>query len=226
MFAGPNIAETAALLGDPARANMLLALLSGQALTASELAGEGGVTKSTASAHLARLETGGLIVQCKEGRHRYFRLSGPDVGEVLERLMSLSARAGRLRTRPGPREPELRRSRVCYDHLAGALAVRALDSLIARQLVSRHGDSLFVTEQGRIFFGSLGVSAVSSRRAECRACLDWSERRHHLAGALGAGLLDHIYARNFAVRVEGTRVVRFTASGRRWFDFTFPEIVA
>ena len=226
MTAGPNIAETAALLGDPARANMLLALLSGQALTASELAGEGGVSKSTASAHLARLETGGLIVQAKEGRHRNFRLSGSDVAEVLESLMSLSARAGRPRTRPGPKEPELRESRVCYDHLAGTMGVRVLDSLTARGLVARDGEALSVTGEGRAFFDGLGVTAGPSRRAECRACLDWSERRHHLAGGLGAGLLDLIYARGLGARVEGTRVVRFTAPGRRWFEATFPEVAA
>lgn len=226
MNAGPNIAETAALLGDPARANMLLALLSGQALTASELAGEGGVSKSTASAHLARLETGGLIVQAKEGRHRYFRLSGSDVAEVLESLMSLSARAGRPRTRPGPKEPELRRSRVCYDHLAGTAGVRMLDGLLARGLVARDGETLAVTGPGRAFFETLGVSAGASRRAECRACLDWSERRHHLGGGLGAGLLDHIYSQGLGARVEGTRIVRFTAAGRRWLDETFPVIEA
>jgi len=227
MKAGPDIAETAALLGDPARANMLLALLSGQALTASELAGEGGVSKSTASAHLARLETGGLIVQTKEGRHRYFRLSGSDVAEVLESLMSLSARAGRPRTRPGPKEPELRDARVCYDHLAGTLGVRALDSLAARDLVVRDGETLAVTEAGRAFFSDLGIlPEAGGRRPECRACLDWSERRHHLAGGFGAGLLNHIYGRGLGARVEGTRVVRFTAAGRRWLDETFPVIEA
>lgn len=223
MKVGPDIAETAALLGDPARANMLLALLSGRALTASELANEGGVSKSTASSHLARLETGGLIAQAREGRHRYFRLAGADVAEVLERLLTLSARAGRVRTRQGPKEPELRESRVCYDHLAGTRGVRLLDSLVARDLVARTGDDLALTETGRAFFHRLGVSVPSdSRRVQCRACLDWSERRHHLAGSLGAVLLEHIYSRGLGARLEGTRVVRFSAAGKRWFDETFP----
>lgn len=224
MKAGPDIAETAALLGDPARANMLLALLSGQSLTASELAGEGGVSKSTASAHLGRLESGGLIVQAKAGRHRYFRLSGPDVAEVLERLMTLAARAGRPRARPGPKEPELRESRVCYDHLAGTLGVRALDSLLARGLIVADGETLAVTVRGRVFFGTLGIASEGgARRPECRACLDWSERRHHLAGAFGAGLLDYVYETGLGARVEGTRIVRFTVRGRRWFDEAFPD---
>ena len=223
MKAGPDIAETAALLGDPARANMLLALLSGQALTAGELACEGGVSKSTASSHLARLETGGLIKQTKEGRHRYFRLAGADVAEVLEGLMTLSARAGRPRTRPGPKEPELRESRVCYDHLAGTLGVRALDSLIERGLVARSADDLYVTAEGRLFFAQLGLETpLGSRRVECRACLDWSERRYHLAGSVGASLLDHIFTHRLGTRVCGSRVVQFSAAGKRWFQETFP----
>lgn len=227
MRSGPDIAETAALLGDPARANMLVALLSGQALTASELAAEGGVSKSTTSAHLARLETGGLIEQTRAGRHRYFRLSGSDVAEVLEGLLSLSARAGRPRTRPGPKEPELRHARVCYDHLAGTTGVRVLDSLFRRALiVARAGEGLTLTDTGRVFFEELGVSVGASRRVECRACLDWSERRYHLGGGFGAGLLDLIHDRGLAARVEGTRAVRFTAGGRRWLDETFPLIQA
>ncbi|NNG02830.1 MAG: winged helix-turn-helix transcriptional regulator, partial [Inquilinus sp.] len=124
MKTGPDIAHVAALLGDPARANMLTALMSGRALTASELASEAGVTPQTASAHLARLQQGGLVVPRKQGRHRYYALTGEDVAAVLEALMGLAARTGHLRTRTGPKDPALRRARVCYDHLAGELGVR------------------------------------------------------------------------------------------------------
>src|SRR4051812_39496459 len=113
---GPSIAPIAALIGDPARANMLTALLSGKALTASELAQEAGITAQTASSHLTKLESGGLLDMVKQGRHRYFRLAQADVAEMLETIMGVAARAGHLRSRPGPSEPHLRKARVCYDH--------------------------------------------------------------------------------------------------------------
>ena len=124
MKEGPDIAQTAALIGDPARANMLVALMDGHALTATELAHEAGVTKQTASSHLARLTDGGLLVREVQGRHHYFRLNGPDVGAVLEALMGVSAARLGPRTRPGPSDPALRHARVCYDHLAGEMGVQ------------------------------------------------------------------------------------------------------
>ena len=119
----------ASLVGDPARANMLTALMTGRALTASELAHQAGITPQTASSHLAKLEGGGLIEQEKQGRHRYYRLSDPDVAGVLESLAGLASRAGHMRARIGPKDPALRRARVCYDHLAGDLGVQMLDSM-------------------------------------------------------------------------------------------------
>ncbi len=131
MKEGPSIASVAALIGDPARANMLAALMSGRALTAGELAREAGIAAPTASGHLARLREAGLVLVEAQGRHRYVRLAGPEVAAVLEGLMGLSARDGRLRTRPGPRDPALRTARVCYDHLAGEWGVRLYDALLA-----------------------------------------------------------------------------------------------
>ena len=131
MKTGPDIALIASLVGEPARANMLTALMSGRALTASELAREAGVTPQTASAHLAKLEGGGLLALEKQGRHRYYRLTGPDVAAVLEGLMGLAARAGHTRVRTGPKDPALRRARACYDHLAGDLGVQLFDGLVA-----------------------------------------------------------------------------------------------
>src|SRR5437870_4864151 len=121
---GPSIALVASLAGEPARANMLSALLSGKALTASELASEAGVTLQTASSHLSRLEAGGLVTSLKQGRHRYFRLAENDVAEMLEAMMGVAARAGHMRTRTGPKDPAMRKARVCYDHLAGEMGVR------------------------------------------------------------------------------------------------------
>src|SRR4051812_7227788 len=126
---GPSIAPIAALAGDPARANMLAALMSGKALTASELANEAGVTAQTASSHLAKLENGGLVSAVKQGRHRYFRLADSDVATMLESMIGVAARAGHMRTRTGPGDPALRKARVCYDHLAGEMGVRMFDSL-------------------------------------------------------------------------------------------------
>ena len=223
MKVGPDIALVAALLGDPARANMLTALLAGQALTAGELAREAGVAPQTASGHLARLEKGGLVTVRRQGRHAYFALSGEDVAAVLEGLMGLAARTGHARTRPGPREPALRRARVCYDHLAGELGVAMLDGLIAAGRITGE-DDLMLTPAGAAFVVGLGIepgALAGGRRPVCRRCLDWSVRRSHLAGALGAALLARIYAAGWARQVEGSRIVAFTPSGLQAFEATF-----
>src|SRR6201992_3129638 len=135
MKAGPDIAMIAALVGDPARSNILTALMTGRALTASELAHQAGVTPQTASSHLSKLEAGGLIEQEKKGRPLYYRLSDPDVAAVLEGLEVLAARAGHMRLRTGPKDPALRHARVCYDHLAGDLGVQMLDSMKQQKLL-------------------------------------------------------------------------------------------
>jgi DNA-binding transcriptional ArsR family regulator len=219
---GPLIAQIAALLGDPGRANMLTALLDGRALTASELALAAGVSAPTASGHLARLLDASLLVAERQGRHRYFRLSGTDVAGVLEGLMGLAQRTGAVRVRTGPRDSALRAARVCYDHLAGERAVALADALQARGLVTLAPEAA-LRAKGRAFFAGLGldISALErARRPVCRACLDWSERKSHIAGALGAAILDHVLAARWARRSEG-RVVTFTAAGATAFDRTF-----
>lgn len=224
MKAGPNIAHVASLLGDPARANMLTALMSGRALTASELASEAGVTPQTASSHLARLHEGGLVVPRKQGRHRYFRLTGEDVAAVLEGLMGLAARTGHLRTRTGPKDPALRRARICYDHLAGELGVRMFDSLATRQRIVLDNDAVTLTETGRDFAADFGIGLNAlgrTRRPLCKACLDWSARRSHLAGALGAAFLQRFYALGWAAREPGSRIVAFSRRGEDAFAAAF-----
>ena len=213
---GPDIATIAALMGDPGRANMLTALMGGQALTAGELAREAGVTAQTASSHLAKLQAAGLLVGRKQGRHNYFALSGDDVAGVIEALIGLAQRTGHTRVRTGPKEPAMRKARVCYDHLAGELAVSMLGHLTARGFITETGDDLTLTVTGRTFMQALGLdlSALSrSRRPLCKGCLDWSVRRTHLAGALGAALLDRFYALGWASRQAGTRLVTFTPRG-------------
>lgn len=221
---GPDIALIGALIGDPARANMLSALMAGKALTASELAVEAGVTLPTASAHLKRLEEGGLIHQRKQGRHRYFALAGADVGAVLEAIMGLAAAKGHARVRTGPRDPAMRKARVCYNHLAGDLAVEMFDRLRASGALAGDPDGLELTPVGTEFFASVGIVPATlavGRRPLCRACLDWSARRSHLAGALGGAVLDLVFAKRWATRLEGTRVVAFTANGERQFRRQF-----
>lgn len=222
---GPNIALLGTLIGDPGRANMLTALMSGKALTASELAGEAGITSQTASSHLAKLESGGLVRQRKQGRHRYFSLSDQDVSDLLELMMGVAAKRGHLRTRTGPSDPALRKARVCYNHLAGEMAVRMLDSLLARGLLASRDDRLDLTEDGRLFAVEFGVDLETlqkSRRHLCKSCLDWSARRNHLAGSLGTALLDRLYRNGWAIREEGTRIVTFDRLGEARFLANFP----
>ena len=219
----------ASLVGDPARANMLTALLSGRALTASELSQEAGVTPQTASSHLSKLEAGGLIEQEKQGRHRYYRLADPDVGGVLEGLAALAARAGHMRVRTGPKDPALRRARVCYDHLAGDLGVQMLDSLRQQKLVRQNKHDIELTTEGARFLESaLQIDAdtlAHPRRPVCKACLDWSERRHHLAGTLGAAIMNRFAELKWAARdaTPGSRVVNFTRNGEKRFAALFGE---
>jgi DNA-binding transcriptional ArsR family regulator len=221
---GPNIALIGSLVGDPARANMLEALMSGKALTASELAREGGVTPQTASSHLAKLEGGGLVTVEKQGRHHYYRLSGTEIAEVLEGLAGFAMRAGHLRTRTGPKDPAMRRARVCYDHLAGDLGVRMFDGMQRRHLVSGNAASIDLTRSGEQFCERLGLDLVPLRgmkRPLCKTCLDWSARRHHLAGTLGAALLSRFYELKWARRENQSRVVTFSPKGGTQFNRLF-----
>jgi DNA-binding transcriptional ArsR family regulator len=215
---GPHIARIAALIGDPARAEILTALMGGQALTATELAGVAAVTKQTASAHLAKLLDARLVALEAQGRHRYYRLADDDVARLLESLMGVAYRAGALRLRSSPREPALRNARVCYDHLAGEQGVQLLEGLARRRYVAaapERGD-LALTPAGAEFFRGFGVDveALSAgRRPLCRHCLDWSVRRHHLGGALGAALLQRVFALGWARRASASRAVNFTPAG-------------
>ncbi len=215
MKAGPDIAMVAALVGDPARSNMLTALMTGRALTASELAHQAGITPQTASSHLAKLEAGGLIEPEKQGRHRYYRLTGPDVAGVLEGLAGLAARAGHMRVRTGPKDPALRRARICYDHLAGDLGVQMLDSMKNQRLVRQRKQDIELTAEAE--------TLSHPRRPVCKACLDWSERRHHLAGTLGAAMMTRFTELKWAARdsTPGSRVVNFTRNGEKRFAALF-----
>ena len=215
---GPSIVRIAALVGDHARAEILTALMGGEALTATELAEVAGVTKQTVSTHLAKLVDAQLLAVESQGRHRYFRLAERDVAELLESLMGVAYRAGALRIRSSPREPALRKARVCYDHLAGDLGVLVFDSLDRRRWLRSRGAALELTSNGKRFCREFGIDVdalARQRRPLARACLDWSVRRHHLAGAVGAAVLNRCLALGWARRAKSSRVVVFSDAGER-----------
>jgi DNA-binding transcriptional ArsR family regulator len=218
---GPNIARIAALVGDPARSDVLTALLTGRALTATELAAVAGVTKQTMSAHLSKLLDAALVAVEQQGRHRYFRLADDDVAVMLESLMGVAFRTGAVRLLLSPREPALRRARICYDHLAGELGVTAYEALLHRGVLEVSHEVLSLSKSGAQWFRDLGIdteAAARQRRTLCRACLDWSERRHHLAGSLGAALLTRLHEFQWATRDRNSRVINFTPRGLQSFQ--------
>jgi len=219
---GPNITTIAALVGDTARGQVLSALMAGRALTATELADAAGVTRQTISNHLAQLVDAGLLSVEKQGRHRYFRIADEDVAQMVESLMGAAALARAPRV--GPREPALRKARVCYDHLAGELGVLVYERLAQRGAFTLGPDGIALTPQGRQAMATLGVDPAppNGRRPFCHTCLDWSERRHHLAGTLGAALLARFEQLGWARRMPDSRVMAFSAAGeaalRDWLD--------
>ena len=219
-----TIAEAASLIGDVSRANILLALMGGQALTASELADHAGVTAQTTSAHLAKLTASRLLALEKQGRHRYYRLASPEIADALEALLAVAA-SGPPRHHPvGPRDQALSAARTCYDHIAGRLGVALLDSLRTHgRLILSDGTGV-VTDDGWKFLNGLGIhvdAGQPSARPLCRTCLDWSERRPHLAGRLGVALFEHVLGLGWVDRVPGSRALRITTLGRRGFASEF-----
>jgi len=217
-----RIAEIAADLGDAGRTAMLCALLDGRALTARELAEVAGVTPQTASGHLRRLTEAGLLAVTSQGRHRYYRLASAEVAGLLEDLMRYAG--GRARPRTGPRDPALRAIRSCYDHLAGRLAVGVADRLLQEGFVELSEEGGLVTDRGHAFLAGIGISldpVGRSGRPLCRPCLDWSERRPHLAGRLGAGLLAFYRREGWLGPAERPRLFRLTRAGERGFARVF-----
>lgn len=213
---GPNITTIAALVGDPARAQALTLLMAGRALSATELADAAGVTRQTISSHLAKLVDARLLAVEAQGRHRYFRIADADVAAMLETLMGIAFGAGSLppHLRLGPSAPALRKARVCYDHLAGEIGVLVHDRLAAHGAFGFGPEGIELTATGNSLVGKLGVDVAAlagGRRPVCRTCLDWSERRHHLAGALGSALLDRVESLGWARRIVGSRVIAFDA---------------
>jgi DNA-binding transcriptional ArsR family regulator len=226
MFTTAALAETAALVGNPGRAAMLMALMDGRALTAAELARAAGITPQTASDHLARLTAAGLLSRQCQGRHHYHRLASPAVAHMLESIMEATATDEAQRPRravvTGPRDQAMRHARTCYDHLAGQLGVRLADALGERGYVELSDEGGAVTDSGMDFFRRFGLElgAGPAARLYCRPCLDWSERRLHIGGTLGAKLAARCFALNWIRRNSESRAVTVTPAGQRGFRET------
>jgi len=215
MLSIAGLAEIAALVGDRSRAAMLMALMDGRALTAGELARAAGVTAQTASGHLAKMLEAGMLVLEAQGRHRYYRLASPAIAGMLEAMM-VAAAPPPIRT--GPRDAAMRRARICYDHLAGEISVAIADAMIARGQIDLGTDGAALTDEGRSLLDRIGVELPLCSEGKgavfCRPCLDWSERRHHIAGAVGAALYRTFLAHGWIRRVEGSRTVSVAPPGR------------
>lgn len=218
-----RVAELGALIGDPARASILTELMSGRALTAGELAIVANITPQTASTHLRKLADARLIRSERQGRHRYVALASPEVAHMLETMYSISAAV-----QPSAKPPRvfgaLKRARTCYDHLAGELGVALCDVLVKRKLVQLHEEGAQLTKRGLAFAAELALdidARSGSRRPLCKTCLDWSERRYHLAGRFGAALADNMFEKRWLERVSEGRALKITAAGVRGLHDSF-----
>jgi DNA-binding transcriptional ArsR family regulator len=225
---GPYLAEIANLMGDPGRANMLTALMDGRALTAKELAWIAGVTPQTASGHLARMIEGGLVAVTAQGRHRYVRLAGPDVAAAIEALMALAGSRDAPRRLPSRAGDALAAARTCYDHFAGRLGISIHDALMAGGHLTVSEGGYGLSASGHDIFAALGVDPSppgARRRAPLRPCLDWSERKPHLAGSLAAAFACRCFEMAWVVRIGGSRAVRLTEAGRAALQSGLPGFV-
>jgi DNA-binding transcriptional ArsR family regulator len=225
MVAAANMVEVAALVGDTARATMLAALMGGESLTGSELAFLARVSRPTASEHLAKLVTARLLAVTKKRRFNYYRIASQLVAQMLESMIAVAAIDMPPRHQPrSPQEARLRFARTCYDHLAGRLGVAVADALVAKQCVVLDEDGGEVTDAGRRFFADFGVDLTAntrSRRIFCRPCLDWSERRHHIAGLVGAAMCARCLQLGWVARERDSRALRITPAGDAGFRATF-----
>lgn len=218
-----QVAEVGLLIGEPARAAMLIALMDGQAHTATELARCANITPQTASSHLARLTCAELLKVEKQGRHRYHRLASPEIARMLEGIMQIASTSSQPKRQlaVGPRDETMRRARTCYDHLAGRLGVAITDALITQGVIEFDDEAGLISEDGIKFLDRFGINVTkaapgnrASTRPLCRPCLDWSERRPHVAGRVGAVICTHFVEKKLVRRVNGSRALEITPSGQ------------
>jgi DNA-binding transcriptional ArsR family regulator len=216
-----DIATVGAALADNARASMLLALVGGESLTAGELARRTGLSPPGASNHLRRLERSGLISAERVGRNRYVRLANDNVAAALEALAQIAPQQPVRSLRQAESAHALAFARTCYDHLAGRLGVSITDALVERRILTLDGDNFDLTHRGEAWLGTLGIDANAlrrRRRSVARACLDWTERRPHLAGSAGAALATGLFTQRSIARLPGSRAVRITPTGATWLE--------
>jgi DNA-binding transcriptional ArsR family regulator len=225
MVAAANMVEVAALVGDTARATMLAALMGGETLTGSELAFLARVSRPTASEHLAKLVAARLLTVSKKRRFNYYRIASPLVAQMLESMIAVAAIEVPPRHQPrSPQQERLRFARTCYDHLAGRLGVALADALVVKGCIVLDDDGGEVTDAGRRFLCDFGLDLSSkerSRRIFCRPCLDWSERRYHIAGLVGAEMCRRCLALGWVGRERDSRALRITPAGETGFRATF-----
>ena len=223
---GPDVSIVASMIGDPARSNMVMALMSGLSLSAAELAREAAITPSTATGHLGKLEASGILVSSRQGRHRHFRIANSDVAHLVEALIAVATRAGHMRSRPGPKDEAMRHARSCYDHLAGRLAVEMFERWVAARILRWQGEVVELADKGRRFLIGHGIDIEAIERMKrplCRTCIDWSERQHHLGGAVGAAVLANALERGWAARQAQHRMISFSTTGeKRFVDWISP----
>ena len=223
-----DFAEIGALVGDPTRANMLEALMDRRALTAKELAARAEITPQTASSHLSKMITAGLITMEQHGRHHYHFLASAEIARMIESMQQVAStqnmkHAGRT-IRTGPRDAAMRIARGCYDHMAGHLAVSLTDAMLERGQIEFEGDGGNVTGAGKLFLENFGIyiaAAPHTKRVFCRPCLDWSERRYHLAGSMGAALLNRTLELKWLKRQDNSRALTVTRAGQEGFRKAF-----
>ncbi|MFW2106576.1 winged helix-turn-helix domain-containing protein [Bacillus spizizenii] len=220
----PNIAKISSLLSDPSRSSILLTLMDGRIHPAGELAYLANIKPQTASFHLKKLLEEKLISVEKHGRHRYYRLSNSDTANMIEQLLRMAPKAKVTSLKDSKEKSDLHFARTCYDHLAGYVGVQMTHSLVEQGILKKVDLNFEVTSEGSLFFSKLGINEEHQRhkrRAFARCCLDWSERQHHIAGALGNALLMRMLEEEWIVRMPKTRAVRMTQSGKIAFEKYF-----
>ncbi|TQR97483.1 ArsR/SmtB family transcription factor [Paenibacillus ottowii] len=219
-----NVAMIASLVSEPSRAAILTALLDGRFHTASELAHMAGIKPQTASFHLAKMTEAQVVTVEKQGRHRYYGIQDPEVAQVMESLLSIAPPVPIKSFKQASENEAIRLARTCYDHIAGYLGVQIMSFFIQKGILSEDQDGLHITQQGEIFFADFQINLKNTRqkrRSFSHKCLDWSERRHHLAGALGKALLDRLFELHWIEHLPTTRAIRITADGKRGFKEVF-----
>jgi len=224
----PDISLISRLIADKTRAKMLIGLMGGKALTATELSLEADISPQTASSHLAKLVQGQLLVVRKQGRHKYFQLQGNEVAALLESLLNLSVNNQVKTVTTGPEDSRLRKARICYDHLAGEMGVALYSSLVSQGHIIDKQCETVLTEQGKLFFQEIGLDFkyyLLAKRPMCKSCLDWSERKNHLAGLLGQWILTDMLRRGWASKDLDSRAISFTTSGLKSFNKIYQIVV-